>query len=381
MAFSNIHQTKNVLTFDIKNVDVSIVNSLRRIIIAEVPTIALAFDPLSDKNPDITIHKNLSALHNEFLAHRLSLIPIHLNPDEVESFRPNEYVFRLKVKNNSSEIVSVTTRDIKIYNDEGKLYDEAFHHRVFPADSITKNHILITKLRPNIYNPENGEEIDIEFKANKNIAKNHSRWSPVSCCTFFNQVDENAADIALEKTLDEAAAAKSRQLTSVERTAITNKFNTLDRFRHFEQNKYGEASAFHFKIESECGLPPSYIFRKAFNVLIDKLRTFSSKLGTQDLPVRKLHENQFFYELAIQGEDYTLLNVLQCCIYNHEKRDKKESSKVEYIGYYQPHPLDEKMILKVKFIEDVDIHVFMRESVEKIIQELTVIREKWPKST
>ena len=44
--------------------------------ISEVPTIA--FNTNYGKETDIVIEENTSSLHNEFLSHRLSLIPINI---------------------------------------------------------------------------------------------------------------------------------------------------------------------------------------------------------------------------------------------------------------------------------------------------------------
>jgi len=77
------------ITLQLKNYDVDIVNALRRIILAEIPNVSFIDKTISNKNKNskifpelldtnkcIKINTNTSVLNNEFLSHRLSLIPI-----------------------------------------------------------------------------------------------------------------------------------------------------------------------------------------------------------------------------------------------------------------------------------------------------------------
>lgn len=375
MEFQNLRSSRNVLSFDIYDVDLSVVNALRRIILAEIPTLALMYDPLVETNPDIKITMNTSPLHNEFLAHRLSLIPVYFSDREVEDFDSAKYTFKLQVKNTSSDIISVTTKDIKIYDEEGNEYPDKLRNKVFPSDPFTKDHVLITKLRPNIYTPDKGEEVNIEWKVSKNIAKVHARWSPVSCCTLSNIVDDNLAASALEAKLKEAKQSRGRSLTPSEEESITKGFNTLDRFRHFMKNKHDEARAFHFKVESECGLSPEYLMTKAFDLLMAKLEMF--KAGEFDIhPI----DDQMI-ELWVMNEDFTLVNTLQSLIYNIKVRNDR--SLLSFIGYTQPHPLDKKMIMKLKFEKSVDkddVIDFMQNATEECIKYINTAKDAWTKS-
>ena len=72
--------------------DKSIVNSLRRTLMSEIP--AVAFRVAEDSQKDITIELNNTSLHNEFILHRLSMIPLFIDPETYE----NQYLFYLNVK-------------------------------------------------------------------------------------------------------------------------------------------------------------------------------------------------------------------------------------------------------------------------------------------
>jgi len=52
-------------------IDAPLANALRRILLAEVPTIAIE---------TVYIYENTSIIQDEILSHRLGLIPIHADP-------------------------------------------------------------------------------------------------------------------------------------------------------------------------------------------------------------------------------------------------------------------------------------------------------------
>lgn len=65
------------LILEFNHVDVSFVNALRRILLSEIPTVAIEMVYMLD---------NTSIIHDEVLAHRLGLIPIKFDPRRLQAF-------------------------------------------------------------------------------------------------------------------------------------------------------------------------------------------------------------------------------------------------------------------------------------------------------
>ncbi|KAH9288583.1 hypothetical protein KI387_032700 [Taxus chinensis] len=98
------------IEFDIIGIDASLANAFRRILIAEVPTMAIE---------TVLIANNTSVIQDEVLAHRLGLIPIKADPRlfeyRAESDPANEkntIVFKLDVtcKRKANNIINATVK-------------------------------------------------------------------------------------------------------------------------------------------------------------------------------------------------------------------------------------------------------------------------------
>jgi DNA-directed RNA polymerase subunit L len=225
------------------------------------------------------------------------------------------------------------------------LYDKDFRKKIFPPDPITKDYIIISKLKP-------GEVLNVKFTASKNIAMTHARWSPVSVCTYFNQLDKKVVT-------QNAKIAEDK-----------NRFETIDKYRHFIINKYGEPSSFNFTIESECRLTPHYIFKTAINVLSNKILGLEKKMKVEE--ISKEHN---MFAIMVSNEDHTIGNLVQVYIYNNHVRT--DDAKVDFIGYFQPHPLENNIVFKIKFFKDIDPATFMTRAFRSIADELATMDMKW----
>ena len=168
--------TDSTIRFVLEGTDTSMANALRRVIIAEVPTIAIDL---------VEVIENSSCLCDEFLAHRLGLIPL-LSEKASEMEFPYDYAgddesktdvsIDLRVKCVSDNTVDVTSDDL-ICNDDrvvpidydpsrsaarGGDPDAAMDANEDSSTAPDKKGILIVKLRKN-------QELNLRCVARKGI--------------------------------------------------------------------------------------------------------------------------------------------------------------------------------------------------------------------
>jgi len=167
----------NTMSFILSKTDASVANALRRVMIAEVPTMAIDL---------VEIEINTSVLHDEFIAHRLGLIP--LTSSKVDDFCYTRdctcerlcsncsVELNLHVKCRDETTLDVTSQDLRCVDQNSQ---------VVPIDSDdptssekNDNGILIVKLRKN-------QEVKLKAVAKKGVGKEHAKWQP-TCGTSFS---------------------------------------------------------------------------------------------------------------------------------------------------------------------------------------------------
>ena len=179
-AISNLSEEDETLRFTLSNINVSLANGIRRIILAEIPTLVFRTTPYTENKS--TIYSNTSRLNNELVKQRLSCIPIHISDTD---FPFQDYIVEIKVQNDSDTIRYVTTKDFKIKNIKTDTYlSEPETRTVFPPDTITGDYISVVRLRPRLSESIPGEEIHMECLLDIGTAKQDSAFNVVSTCTY-----------------------------------------------------------------------------------------------------------------------------------------------------------------------------------------------------
>lgn len=166
-----LHFDEELVKFFMTGLDPPLLNAFRRILLSEVPTVAIS---------GVTIFQNTSVIHDENFAHRLGLIPIKFEPESLEWKAPdaewsdlNSLCFELKAvcdQSKGEKRKSVYSGDMQwrpMSAEQAALFKDDPPRPV--ADDI-----LLTQLGA-------GQEIEVECFCEKGIGQEHAKWSPV--CT------------------------------------------------------------------------------------------------------------------------------------------------------------------------------------------------------
>jgi DNA-directed RNA polymerase subunit L len=374
MKFKDIQKNDNKISFIVEDIDVSILNSIRRTILSDIPNVAFDFEPYEFDNKKVDIITNTCSLHNEIILQRLSMIPLKFTENEINDFDPLKYKFKLSKTNNTNKMLNVTTGDIQIYDENDKKYSDSFIRKIFPKNKISDDFILLTKLKPNNYDKDKGDSIEINMIASKKTAKDYAGFGYVSQCVYHNIVDKDKAKQALKELKE-----KNKNLNSKELEDLEKDFNTLDKFRHFKTNKYDEPNSFQFDIESEARASPEYLFFKSIEIIKGRLQRLLENIIDNKITINKIKNTENLYEFIIENEGHTIGNLIQSILYNIHIREN-EKKDINFIGYKCPHPLENTLIINIRFtnnINSTEVNAIFRKGITDIQDILDNINKKW----
>eukprot|EP01087_Luapelamoeba_hula_P005061 TRINITY_DN1514_c0_g1_i1.p1 TRINITY_DN1514_c0_g1~~TRINITY_DN1514_c0_g1_i1.p1 ORF type:complete len:374 (-),score=71.57 TRINITY_DN1514_c0_g1_i1:3-1124(-) len=280
---------EDLLVFDLIGVDPSIANAIRRILISEVPTIAIEHIYLSN---------NTSVIQDEVLAHRLGLIPINVDPrpfefrgKDEEGTDTNTLTFKLNVRCTRNH--GIESKDPKERYTNSNVYSSALEWvpqgdqevgTFAKSPAPIHDDILIAKLRP-------GQEIDLEAHCVKGIGKTHAKWSPVATAsyrllpdiqfkkpvtgkdakTLVDKCPMNVFDIEDLMGKKTAVVARPRNCTMCRECIREPEWN--DRVKLMRVKDH-----FIFSVESTGALPPHVLVEEAGKIFIDKCTSFVAEI-------------------------------------------------------------------------------------------------------
>lgn len=362
LTFSNLVKKDNsrIYTFTLENTHVTYANTLRRLILTGVETIAFRSDMTSTgTTTDVNVVRNDTPMTNEMLADRIGLIPIHVT--EPLKWNPEQYRFHLKVEGKKDHTAYVKAGDFTMIdlsrageaqNEEEK--SNAGHvidaRPFFPNNPITNDTCLIATLQPGTGATQ--QVVEIYAMATKGTGREHARFMPVSQCSYEYTVDldERRQAELFSKWLSITKKVGDIDKASDQYAQLDREFKTMQFKRCFKINEKGEPFSFDFTIETIGVLPVSYIVGRACEVGENMVGRYVNLDKNAPLPsnltISPSESRIIGYDFLFRENDHTLGNLLQTWLVEHHI-EGTANPKITYAGYSVPHPLRDEMVLRV----------------------------------
>lgn len=263
MEIKVLEKKGNTLKFLVRGAPLPLVNSLRRITISEVPTMAI---------DQVVFLDNTSVLYDEIIAHRLGLIPLTTPLDKYKS--PEEC---REEKTLSSECYARLYLDVEAEDREVTIYSGDLISEDPDVKPISKN-IPIVVLKK-------GQRLAFEAYARLGRGKEHSKWSPVAVSVYkyypIIEIDEEACILCEEcvKACPKGVLkVEGGFLKVVDQLSCNLCKACVEECQFGAIRVSGDENSFIYTLESVGSLPPEKIIELSLEILEDKLEVLGREV-------------------------------------------------------------------------------------------------------
>tara|TARA_B100001094_G_C18162303_1_gene790036 strand:- start:438 stop:1814 length:1377 start_codon:yes stop_codon:yes gene_type:complete len=343
----------------IMNYPVSLINSVRRTLLSDIPNVVFK---------KVTINNNKTNAHNEFIKHRITLLPIFRNEyfklislwdsslqKRIYRFTDDliipKFIINKKKKHsqvyNDSTIENITSNDfdIKINDIDLKCND------YFKKDLWTGDYIKIMILK----NQE--EHLQLESIPEISFGRVHSGFSPIGSVSYSYEKESNITieNIKQQKFLQINRERKNKnlvefKLNSQEHKEFNESFDLLDSDRIYVKNKQGECNLINMEIESIGVIEPLQAMMDAITVLqltvqdYQKYHIYQNKINSSKIEFHKVSDE--LATLIFYDETHTIGNLLTDYL---RKLNSHFGKKIIIFNNYKlVHPLEQILQFTIK---------------------------------
>ncbi len=266
-----LERGENVLRFRVSGIDVALANALRRIMMAEVPSMAI---------DTVVVIENSSSMTDEVLAHRLGLMPLTTALDA--------YVLPTHCTCNSELGCSRCSVTLTVEADAQESARTVYSKEVNsldPAIVPVNGKIPLAKLAQ-------GQKIRLEAYARLGVGQNHVKWQPTACCTHQYVADirvdgetctlcRHCVDACLQHVL---TADDQIRVVALENCTLCKDCEKACPVDAIQVDAVEDT--FIFTVESTGALPPERIVLEAIRILqtkTEELSAFVTQIKTGDI--------------------------------------------------------------------------------------------------
>lgn len=276
------------IDFELKNVPIGFVNGLRRVALAELPTVILTNVQILDNNTQLT---------HEMIRHRVEMLPINVLPEETAVLRDTKV--ELQYLPPSSEAVQddriVTTDQFQIAGPRKEI---------ILKDRDLDEPLYFMTLAPNE---------SLHIRASLGI---DPRGSHVSVSTFSNHIDPNRAKLDKDTWIAEGGDP-----------AVFDNFNIQ---RSYARDESGRPYWFDMAIESVGVIKARDILKRSVAVIQNKIVEWVKT------PI--LRHGEGWYSMETEGETFTLGQLVQELMYS--------GGLADFVSRDIGHPLLPKLYIR-----------------------------------
>ena len=269
MKIEVLEKNETNLRVIVKEADVPLMNALRRIALAEVPSMAI---------DEVVMIENSSILQDEIVAHRLGLIPLKT---DLQSYNLPE---DCQCQSEFGCLQCRVTLTLDVESKEGT-------RTVYSGELVSENpEIAPISDKVPLIKLAKGQKLKLEAYARLGKGMNHAKWQPVAVCAYkyFPKIEVLSKDC---KDCTKCAGICPKRVFTVkdEKVDVRDLLACnlcMDCVEACPTEPKGikvewEKNAFIMNIESTGVLPPETILQEATKILEKQLKEFEEKLKVE----------------------------------------------------------------------------------------------------
>ena len=260
MKVKNIKLKGNKGHFQLEDTDVYFVNSLRRVMLSELPKLAIE---------DVIIYDNTTPLFDEIISHRLGLIPL---PTDLRLL-----VQKDECKCNDKGCPSCTVRYTLSKEEEGVVYsgDLQPEHESW---AIKEDKIPIVELSKD-------QRIILEVEANLGIGKEHAKFQAVQAPSYYMDVSIDFDDKKIDDLKDFIKKlpgnlldlkGKKLELKDIKKLSVLESYIDKEKIDFISIKK--DPTKLSFNYETDGSLSAKDALKETVNLIIKKYDELDKQL-------------------------------------------------------------------------------------------------------